>query len=294
VSSSATGASSVPDARRWAVCLLLLLAGILTPTLALADGPAVTRDAVVIRLQSLSDPQPDVRAAALISLVQLGAGAVPHLGAMLLEAERDWEERTRIAWLLGEINAPSSKEALKKAWAVKDAPPTFRIQVAFALGALGDTKPLRSFLTKETERIFLAKAAIGLANLGDKEARPLLEPFKADPDVGSFVVLALGRLGDASVKAELRELLKEAMFREYAAVALATLGDRTVLFQLRFALDHGDVFVRRDAAHQLGRLEDDEALDKLKKLSRSDPDERVQKAASRAVKRIERAMRRKR
>lgn len=285
-----------PELRRAATGLLLLLAASLAPLTAQADGepPAVTRDAVLVRLQSLDDPDPSIREAALASLIKLGPGATPHLGPLLLEAGRSWEQRTRVAWALGEINDPSSQEHLTKAWGLKEAPATFRIQVAFALGALGDTKPLRSFIHKDADRVFLAKAAIGLANLGDKDARPLLEPFKDDPDVGSFVVLALGRLGDASVKAELRELLKEAMFREYAAVALATLGDRTVLFQLRFALDHGDVFVRRDAARQLGRLKDDEALDKLQSMSQSDPDERVREAASRAVKRIKRAQRRKR
>ena len=103
-----------------------------------------------------------------------------------------------------------------------------------AQSTLQEREPLRSFLKPpQSDKIVVAKAAIAVANLRDKEGVDALRAWEADEDIGAFVVLALGRLGASVDQAALRELMTEPISRDQAAVALARLGDRTVM------LNHG-------------------------------------------------------
>lgn len=253
---------------------------------AAAQG-AVSAADVEIRLQALANENPDDDAAAQASLVKMGPGVGPHLGPVLLDAKRDWNVRTAAAWVLGEVGGGEVKPALDQAWALADAPGSFRIQIAIALAGLGEFSALHSFLDLATDdKILVAKAAIAAANLDDEAALPLLAPHLKDEDIGPFVAIAACRLGDGTAAAQVRPLLKEPGLRDFAAVALASTGDKTVILPLRFALDNADPFVRAEAASLLGEFKDFASVGKLEKLRDADPDPRVRKAAKRAVIRI--------
>jgi len=245
---------------------------------------AVTAPDVEIRLAALENNNPDDDTAARSSLVKMGAGVVPYLKPAVLDAQKDWEVRTALVWVLGEIASPDSRPLLKKAWELKDTPGSFKIQVAIALGSHGEFDALRSFLVPgQADKVLVAKAAIAAANLKDKASLSLIRAHLRDPEIGSFVAIAACRLGDEGALEQVRPLLKDPIFRDYAAVAVAASGDRTVILPLRFALENGDPFIRAEAATALARLKDHGAAEKISALAKSDPDPRVRKAAQRAL-----------
>ena len=255
------------------------------------SSPVVERATVEARLAVLADPEaePERQVAAQRSLVRLGPGGIVFLSAALLDDKRPWSVRTGAAWVLGELRSEVAIEPLHKAWGLKGAPATFRVQVAIALSTLGEREPLRSFLIPpQSDKIVVAKAAIAAANLRDKDAVEALRSWEADEDIGAFVVLALGRLGASVDQAALRELMTEPIFRDQAAVALARLGDRTVMLNLRFALANPDAFLRFEAVTLIRRFRDKGALKELRQMAKDDPDPRVRQAASRAVRDLDR------
>jgi HEAT repeat protein len=269
----------------------MLLRALVAALLLTVAAPVVAQDVsasdVEIRIQALTNDRPEDDAAAQSSLVKMGPGVAPHLGRVMLDAKRPWEVRTAAVWVIGEVANPESKADLNAAWAVSDAPGPFRIQVAIALGGMGELGPLHSFLDPaQPDKILVAKAAIAAANLNDASALELLKPHLADEDIGPFVAIAACRLGDSSAASQVRPLLRDAAMRDFAAVALASTGDKTVIIPLRFALANADPFIRAEAAALLARFKDHASVPKLKKLRDTDPDPRVRKAAKRAVIRI--------
>ena len=269
---------------------LVLAAVLLTASPAQSQAPPsggeVSLAAVEERIKVLDQEDTELQQAALTSLVKLGGTAEVHLSVILLDPKRSWAARTGAAWVLGELLEPKSAAALNEAWSQAKAPGTFRMQVAMALGALGDKTKLRTFLDPKGDKILAAKGATALANLQDKGAVELMKPLLGDEDIGAFIALAMGRLGEGSVKQTVKDLMKEPIFRDHAAVALGAMGDRTAMMPLRFALANPDPFIRRDAATILGRLKDTGALGQLEALAEDDPDARVRDAAARAAKRL--------
>jgi HEAT repeat protein len=250
---------------------------------------------VAIRVEALSSTNAAEEAAARHSLVAMGAPALPHLEAALVDTARPYAVRSSVAWILGEIGDKRAGKPLKKVWSEKKAPGPFKIQVAIALASLGDPAPLRTFVSPLTkDKVLAAKAAIGLANVRDTGAIKALRELAQDEAIGTFVRLALARLGDDPGQTELRNLLKTKMFRSQAALGLARLGDKTVVYQLRFCLADPDPFVRSEAAELLGKLGDLESTEKIAKLATDDGDRRVRAASQRAAKRLERERRRRR
>ncbi len=264
------------------------------PVASAQDAPSVAEIESRLEVTRNKSAAPDAQQAAMRSVVKMGPGAIAHLGKALAQSKRSWPERTAIAWILGEIGHKDALVPLKAAWELKDAPGTFRVQVAISMGGLGEMEALRGFLAPEMKdsKILVAKAAVALANLRDFDAVEQLKPWVNDPDIGPFIAMSLGRLGDDSGKAALKEMLTEPMFRDYAAVALGNLGDKTVLYPLRFALANPDPFIRRDAVRILERFKDKESLKDFKRLASEDPDPRVREAAERAAKRVGRVRRR--
>ncbi len=257
--------------------------------LAPARAQGVEAAEIDARLAALEkDDAPEAQQAAMTSLVKLGADALPHLIAALGDKGRSWPARSGAAWVLGEIADARAVEALNAAWADAEAPGVFKVQVATALAALGQTGPLRSFLDLKGDAILAAKAATALANVQDRGAVEAIKPLLSNADIAPFVALALGRLGDDSGRAEIEALGKEPMFRDYVAVALGALGDKKALMPLRFALSNPDPFIRRDAAEALGRLEDASSLAKLEEMAAADPDARAREAAAKAARKLSR------
>jgi len=255
---------------------------------------SVTRELVEEKLALVATAaDPAAQARALAEVVKLGKPAVPHLLAMLDEVALGWDLRASVVWVLGEVGDKGAVGKLSGVWAgAGEAPGTFRMQVAIALGALGHRQELRSFLAEGVDLILVAKAATGLADLGDTESIPAMVPFLTHEDIGVFIAMALGRLGDARGHDQLKEAVREPLLRDHAAIALGLSGDTTVLYQVRFALDNPDPFVRRDAVVVLGRLKDFESLSRVEALADHDPDKRVRDVAVVAVRRIERRRRR--
>jgi HEAT repeat protein len=275
--------------------LLGSLAGLLC-ALAVSDARAedqVTAQSVAIRVEALASTNAEQEAAARASLVEMGPDALPHLLKPLADRKTDYAVRASVAWVLGELGDARANEPLKAAWAESGAPGYFKMQVAMAMASLGDLEPLRSFVTPTAkDKILVAKAAIGLANMGDTQSIDALRAFAQDDTVGAFVRLALARLGHDPGRDELRKLLTTQIFRDQAALGLARLGDNNVIFQLRFCLASEDPFVRRDAAELLGKREDLESGPKLETMAKEDRDPRVRAACAAAAKKIDRKRRR--
>jgi HEAT repeat protein len=265
---------------------LIALGAVVGPEVGVAQE-AVSGSDVGIRVAALANDRPEDDEAARSSLVKLGPGVVQHLAPVLLDADQTWEVRTSVAWVLAEVSNDRSVPALKKAWKLPDAPGSFRIQVAIALGTYGKPAALRSFLQPDApDKVLVAKAAIASANLKDPQALALMAPFVNDPDIGPFVAIASCRLGDNGAMDLVRPLLKDPVFRDHAAVALAAAGDTTITLPLRFALENVDPFVRSEAAAGLARLKDHDSYDRISKMAMEDADPRVRKAARRALIRL--------
>lgn len=252
--------------------------------------PVKAQDVLDLLRQLVGAP-PVGQEALLFTLRDLGPGAAPALAEALNDPSLGWTERGGAAWVLGELAEPSSRPSLDLALRAPQAPGPFRAQVAFAIGALGDTKPLRALLS-DPDKVLVAKAATGLANLRDKDAAPLLRPLAQDPDIGPFVLLALGRLGEMPQPDALQALLKEPQTRDHAAVALGMGNDRSALLPVRYALRCPDPFVRRDAVEILGRWEDVASLNELKALLARETDKRVLAVGELALRRLERKAKR--
>jgi len=173
----------------------------------------------------LDDPDRDVRATAINSLVTLG---VPDAAALARRAldDPDGFVRSRGAILLG------------------------------AVGSEADVAVLVGHLLQDSDTIVRQNAASSLAQLGGQEATLGLIEGLADPmeEVRLTAVRGVRQLEPGLATAELSRLLLEDTvweIRVQAARALGATGDPSVLPVLENALGDANEFVRAAASHAL-------------------------------------------
>jgi len=226
--------------------------------------------------------------------------------ARLIDAlkEQDPEIRYWAADALGKIGASAAIPPL--IIALKDPLDAVRMSACVALGdlkareAIPDLLNLVSGKTPSGKgyRLFIPEdvgavqwmAARALGRIGDLRAvEPLAQAMgKAGGDLGVYVAEALGELGD---RRAVPALIGAARRREEPALravaeALGRLGDPQAVPVLLELLRGGKEDVRYAAATALGRLRDARATAQLQRASKSDPQNFVRDAASRALKEI--------
>lgn len=165
---------------------------------ALGDVDPEHRDqAVGALVPALSDPSPDIRAAAASSLGELGGPRAVNQLVLCLDDQIAIVRQTA-AIALGKIGDAEAFEPL--AIALREGPPDLRFQAATSLAEIDPGRALEPLL----------------AALAD-----------ADAEVLGAIALALGAVGDAQAGERLVPLLDHAreLTRFDAAYALARLGD---------------------------------------------------------------------
>ena len=254
-------------------------------------GPHTARagkvdDAVMEYLEELDPEDPSLHPSILLNVVEFGPEALPTLYGIAEDRDVDFVKRVAAIWAIGEIGAPESISVLQQMWAECEEE-ALCVQVAIALGRLGDLEPLRSLLDS-VDIIIVAKAAITLGRLHDKESIARIAPHLDNEAIAPFIAIALAYLKDDRGSELLRGYLNDPIFRDYAAVALAYLGDETVLFELRFAMTNPyDPELRLEAIALIVERDDKGAIPDLEKVAKDDPDPRVKKAAEEALSEFE-------
>ncbi len=162
---------------------------------------------IIERLLKAYDDEknPSYRSALALSLGLLRVrGAAPMLLQDMTES-KDYDFKGFAALALGLIDHPPAIEPLRRLCAERNIPPTFRFQVATALGLMSDE----------------AAIPLLLANLDDAA------------HVGGAVAQALGLIGDASAIEPLQVMAldtnEKKLTRAFACVALGMVGERTDL-----------------------------------------------------------------
>jgi HEAT repeat protein len=209
-------------------------------------------EAVAALLQAIDDHDVDVRAAAALSLADLGdPRAVPALVLRLDDGVPAVRQCAAIA--LGRLRAPQALEPLRRALA--DGPPDLRFQAATSLVEIDAG----------------AAAAPLTAALSD-----------SDPEVVGAAALALGSIGDAAAIAQLAPLLEHRSPRTRfdAAYALAELGDqRAVPVLAAAAADRELAWDAVEALETIGQPAAD-ALARVVLQRGLDPEHRLRAAAA--------------
>jgi HEAT repeat protein len=215
-------------------------------------GDPVAVTAQLIRL--LSDPSPDVRQTAALSLGKIGRA---EAAIALVEALDDADPlvRQHSAWALGSVGEDALDPAgMALVRALEDPSPSVKAAAARALGEVGGTQAMIELVTEalhHPEAATRQAAVQALAGLEAASARPALLTALDDPDarVRQGAIAALGELADASAIPHIgRRLLKDPDpgVRAEAAFRLGKLGGPTEASMLRkAAAGDGNAEVRR-------------------------------------------------
>jgi HEAT repeat protein len=238
---------------------------------------------------ALKASSPDVRVKAARALGELALpDSAPKVREALAEAGAKLKvELAAVLYRLGDKDARAILQHATEDAGGQDA--GGRLTAAVALAEAGDEAG-RAALAEQLEtappgRDPWRRAAAGLAQLGDANARTLLEGELAQPDAARAVGAAelLARAGDAKARAQLARNLADPDFARpgKAAVALARLGDKRALGWVARGLASSDAEERQLALAVCGALAADAAVHAgaVAKLAASDPDLRVRMTA---------------
>ncbi len=210
-------------------------------------------------LDYLSDPDPEIRACAVIALGRI-----------------EWPET---AAQLGRLMA-DSVEAV-------------RLETAFALGQLGDSNgifPITARLRDE-ESVEVKCAMIeALGKLGNPVVVGILAEYASDPNpsVRGAVAFALSHMPGHSRTSDLIQLSRDSIadVRWKAVFAMSRTADSTALGRLRWCLKDSVSLVRQYAARAIGALRDSSGLKHLTDRLRREKDNLVKINLIRSIARV--------
>ncbi len=257
-------------------------AGDAVAAIALAGG---TRAAAF--LYPALDGVPELRRQAALALARIGVPeAAAHIRASLDKSSD--RLRVELAAVLAQLGSRDVVAILERGL---DQPGT-RLTAALGLVAAGRKDAGEPVLADVVENAPLGRddwlrAAEGLLQLGDADARQLLRQELTQPDAGRAVAAAaaLARAKDEGGRGFLERVVDDAAFsrRGEAALALARLGDRRALGFVPAGLASAAAEDRRLAAAVAGALPDPAHRAALVKMMAEDADRRARLSAAAAL-----------
>jgi len=243
-------------------------------------------------IRALSSKQPDVKAAAILSLAEFqdkqvfkvltGGKTSDRMSKVFTQVAlarfaQDLDEKDKMRKFIGNMLRESAEKPQKDIYAAMYA--------AVGLAMMGDPNSAQFFLQSlESDKRRLGmenrtSMAIALGILGERGAVGLLrnEVRKGEPDMQGYSALALGILGEVGAKDVIRRELEssrgKAQVQRPACWALGLLGDRSDVDLLIKVLKFSGTdkhSVRGAAAIAIGLIGDASAVDKLMKIAKRD------------------------
>lgn len=218
-------------------------------------------------IQQLFDTDYNTHTRATIALFDAGKKAVPHLLAVLNDAERT-EGQRRVIALLGELQDSRATQALCDLLA-HDRSIDTQLTILSALGQLDDIRCLPAVaaqLAGDARTIIRAAAVLG--NYGLPQAIPLLQATLSHPDgtVRREVAAVLGLFykDPVAVPALLPDLTNQNDTHQLRALqVLGHLRAEAALPIVRELLGHANPAIQAAAAYALGQMTDVDAVDLL-------------------------------
>jgi HEAT repeat protein/tRNA A-37 threonylcarbamoyl transferase component Bud32 len=233
------------------------------------------------------DGVPELRRQAALALARIGVPeAAPHIRASLDKSSD--RLRVELAQALAQLGSRDVVAILERGL---DQPGT-RLAAALGLVAAGRRdagEPVLADVVAHAPpgRDDWLRAAEGLVQLGDDDARKLLREELTQPDAGRAVAAAavLARAKDEVGRGYLDRVVADASFarRGEAALALARLGDRAALAFVPAGLASAAAEDRRLAAAVVGALPEPAHRGALVKMMADDGDRRARLAAAAAL-----------
>jgi aminopeptidase N len=258
----------------------------------------VTLPAALWQAQLTRDPNPVGRIAAAQALARAGSAAAAAQLAAALPRERHHAVQGEIAGALGQIRSEAALAALLDAVGLPD--PRARRAVARALGEFRSPRavPALTRLAREDRSYFVAADALrALGRSREGAVRPVLtRALRGEPSWNDTVrvgaVEGLGELGVPGTLALLRARTRygfphPSRMAAIRALAQAGRGDTPTLRTLLARTRDPYLRVRLAAIAALGRLGDDRAVPRLRRLAdMADVDGRVRRLAAEAMRAI--------
>lgn len=280
------------------------------------DAPPFLREVLPYLVKGLSDPNPQVRQAAVNGLVKLGQWSLQAIAKVLeggsetakKEAEKAFREicegfrkdlrensdrliRRDMARYIGELRyAKATPDLIDRLQ--NDADPEVRAACAYALGNIGAkfaVAPLQEVMENEKEEMPVRlAAAVALGQMGNERGiKFLIDQLKSsDEKVRASAVEALRTIGKPATRLLIEAAQsKDSLQRWGAVAALGETGEPRALPVLLRALKDEDENVRAVAAASLGKLRYARAAPQLVQAL-ADKSERVQAHAEWALENI--------
>jgi arylsulfatase A-like enzyme len=203
--------------------------------------------------------------------------AAPALAALVADEGAEPAMRVEAARLLSTIPYTDVLTSLRAA--TRSAHRDVALEAAITLawrGASGPREPLREIVEGDRDEVRRARAAIGLARVGDASGVPVLVQVVGDEtaplELRYEAIRLLGLLRDARGVEPLLGVLEDERLRRRVLIALGRTRDRRALHPLRQALvDPRHTALRDTAARALGDLGDVEAIPLLLRAMAREP-----------------------
>ena len=219
-------------------------------------------DTIKYLVEILKDESEYVRRAAVEVLNEIGdAGSIKYLLDAI--ADEDWWVRSRAADALAKIGGPRVVDAVMEL--ITDDDEGIRRACIEILNVTRDERAISKLIeaTKDSDWWVSERAVDALAEIGSKKALPaLLDLLKSNHKAMPVVIRALGTLGDQKVVDELIPMLErpEKSIRVEAMAALAKLADarraESVRIRITEAANDKDETVNRAASRAIKKLDD--------------------------------------
>jgi len=165
--------------------------------------------------------------------------------------------------------------------------PDLRRWVIFALGAMGDSRPIPALALalNDADKAVRRQATIALGRIGTTAAvTPLAAALKdGDREVRQKAIEALGKVGEPAIRLMITGLRSpDVLVRRGSSDALARIGRPAVSPLTRSLLEEDDRLARIGAVEALGKMRDERAVASLV-VALMDPDSDIQDMAAQAL-----------
>ncbi len=244
-----------------------------------------SKQALNLAKEALNDRNKEVVYWALVGIIAFenASEAIPEIRKLAVNSRHSIIRQTAV-WTLGRMCDNKSKELLEDRMLV-DTVPIVRLISTWALRKLNNLESIPSLnnaMTKETNELTRREIAFTIGNILDFEKQ-----FERSKEQQSL----FREMQDIAARVLTRALLRDTsyMVRRMCAESLGKIRYKGLLDKLIEALTtETNQFVRKEIVNTLGTIGDPQALDILKKATRSHY-KTIVEAAKEAIKKIEKS-----